>query len=177
MGDVPATVVIPPCGRRPDVKANLRAGRPASVLVALGALAIVIAVQLALALLVARSGAVAVGWGQFLFAAVVAVLLLVELARRSRLAWLWGRYLTFFLAALETAALAVGVVQRQITWWQVATGFAGLALPLLVVSIALSRSKAYAYYDLVCPICGARTSFGATFLFRQARCRGCDNVW
>jgi hypothetical protein len=157
------------------VKANVRAGRPASVLVALGALAIAIAVQLALALLVARSGAV--GWGQFLFAAVLAVVLLVELGRRSRLAWLWGKYLTSFLAALETAALVVAVVQRQITWWLVAAGFAGLALPLLVVSIALSRSAAYAYYDLVCPVCGTRTSLGATFLFRQARCRGCDNVW
>jgi hypothetical protein len=142
---------------------------------ALAALSVVIAVQLALALAVARSRAV--GWGQFLFAAVVAVLLLVELARRSRLAWLWGRYLTFFLAALETAALAIGVVQRQLGWWQLAAGLAGLVLPLLVVSIALSRRASYAYYDLVCPSCGTRTSLGATFLFRQARCRSCDNVW
>jgi hypothetical protein len=157
------------------VKANARIRRPASVIVALGALTVVIAVQLALALLVVRSGAV--GWGQFLFAAVFAVVLLVELARRSRLAWLWGRYLTFFLAALEMAALVIGLVQRQIAWWQVAVGFAGLALPLLVVSIALSRSGAYAYYDLVCPACGSRTSLGATLLFREARCRSCHNVW
>jgi hypothetical protein len=157
------------------VKANAPDRRPASVRVALLALGVVLAAQLALALLVARGGAV--GWGQFLFAAVVAVLLLVELARRSRLAWLWGRYLTFFLAALETAALVVGALRGQLGWWQLAAGFAGLALPLLAVSLALSRPSAYAYYDLLCPVCGTRTSLGATFLFRQARCRSCDNVW
>jgi hypothetical protein len=158
------------------VKGTVRASRPASVIVALAALAVVIAVQLALALLVARAGA-AVGWGQFLFAAVVAVVLLVELARRSRLAWLWGRHLAFVLAALETAALAIGLLRRELAWSQAALGFGGLALPLLVVSIALSRSAAFGYYDLVCPACGKRTSLGATFLFRQARCRSCDNVW
>ena len=152
-----------------------RALPPPTVIVALAALGVVIAVQLALALLVARSGAV--GWGQFLFAAVVAGVLLAGLARASRLAWLWGRYLTFFLAALEAAALAVGIVQRQVGAGQVAIAAAGLILPLLVVAFALSRPSAYAFYDLVCPACGARTSIGSTFLFREARCRSCRNVW
>jgi hypothetical protein len=152
-----------------------RALPPPAVIVALAALAIVVVVELALALLVARSGAV--GWGQFLFAAVVAAVLLAGLARGSRLAWLWGRYLTFFLAALEVAALAVGIVERQVGAGQVAIAVAGLILPLLVVAIALSRPSAYAFYDLVCPACGARTSIGSTFLFREARCRSCRNVW
>jgi hypothetical protein len=152
-----------------------RAKPPPSVLVALAALGIATAVQLALALLVVRRGAV--GWGQFLFAAVVAVVLLAGLARRSRLAWLWGRYLTAFLAVLEAAALAVGVVHGQLAWRAVAIAALGLILPLVVTSVALARRSAYAFYDLVCPACGARTSLGSTLLFREARCRSCQNVW
>jgi len=50
-------------------------------------------------------------------------------------------------------------------------------LPLFVAGIALGRPTAYAFFDLVCPVCAARTGLGADFLFRQARCRKCENVW
>jgi len=153
----------------------VRALPPASVGTALAAFGVVIAVQLTLLVFAARSGAV--GWGQFLFAAVFASVLLIGLARRSRLAWLWSRFLTLALAILEAVALTMGTVQRQIGAGQLAIGVFGLVLPLAAVSWALSRQSAYAHYDLVCPECGARTSLGATFLFREARCRKCQNVW
>lgn len=152
-----------------------RRSPPASVAAAIAALGVATAVQLALALLVVRAGSV--GWGQFLFAAVVAVALLAGLARRSRLAWLWGRYLTAFLAVLEAAAIAVGLARHQIGVGLLAVGALGLVLPLVVVSVALSRPSAFAFYGLVCPACGSRTSLGSTFLFREARCRSCQNVW
>jgi hypothetical protein len=153
----------------------VRALPPPSVVTALSAFAVAIAVQLALVVFAARSGAV--GSWQFLFAAVLASVLLVGLALRSRLAWLWSRFLTLALAVMEALALIVGAVRGQIGAGQLAIGVVGLVLPLAAVSLGLSRRSAYAYYGLVCPACGARTSLGATFLFREARCRTCQNVW
>jgi hypothetical protein len=146
---------------------------PWSVRVAIASLAVFIAVQTTIALPVVRAGQL--GWAQSLLPAVLLLLLLGGLLRGSRLAWLWGRYLGFVLAAF--------VVVIVIATWRGTPAVAkaillvGLALPVAGMSVALGRPSAFGWFRLVCPECGARTSRGADFLFRQARCRSCGQTF
>ena len=104
-------------------------------------------------------------------------LLMAGLARGARLAWLWGRWLTLLLAVVMAAAIVAGAVRGELGPATIASALGGIALPLLVAGLALGRPSAFAFFDLVCPTCDARTGLGADLLFRQARCRRCDNVW
>jgi hypothetical protein len=153
----------------------MRRRRPPSVWVAICALGTVVAVQAYLAFRFGRTADV--GAVTYAFAALLWVLLLAGLLRGARLAWLWGRYLTLLLAVVMASALAVAAVRGEAKPLVVGLAFAGLVLPLAAASVALGRRSAYAYFDLVCPACAARSGFGADFLFRQARCRKCDTVW
>jgi uncharacterized membrane protein len=139
------------------------------------ALGVVTVLQAILALLFAGGGQV--GWAMYAFAALLFALLLAGLLRGSRLAWLWGRYIAIILAVVVTASVVSGYVRHQAGALVLALSLLGLAAPLLVAGVALGRPSAYAFYDLVCPTCGTRTGLGADFLFRQARCRSCKNVW
>ncbi len=149
--------------------------RPPSIWIALLALVVVVAFQAALAVFVARSGQV--GWAMYAFAGVLWLLVVAGVLRGSRLAWLWARYLTLALGALVTGVVIASAVRRELRALDIALALLGLALPLFVTGIALSRRSAYAYFDLVCPTCAARTGLGADLLFRHARCRSCQNVW
>lgn len=148
---------------------------PLAVWTASAALAVVIAVQAALALLFVRGGQV--GWGMYAFAALFFASLVTGIARGSRLAWLWGRYISIVLGAVVTASVVAGFVRGQAGSLVLALSLAGIAAPLFAAGVALSRPSAYAFYDLVCPSCGARTALGADLLFREARCRRCQAVW
>src|SRR5512142_1177950 len=143
----------------------MRRNRPLSVWVALCALGVVIVAQIALALRFARSGEV--GWGMYAFAGVLWAVLVAGLARGARLAWLWGRYLTVMLGIVMMATVAFAAARRQLDW-TVALGLGAIALPLFTAGIALGRPSAFAFFDLVCPECSARTGLGADFLFHQA---------
>ncbi len=147
---------------------------PPSVWIAVAAL-VAVAVQATVALVSAGSGDA--GWAMYAFGGVLWVLLIAGLLRRSRLAWLWGRYLTLVLALMLTAMVAAGAVRHQLAVRQVALALLGLALPLFIATLALGRRAAFDFFGLVCPVCAARTTLGADFLFRQARCRTCHNVW
>jgi hypothetical protein len=147
---------------------------PTSVWAAAASLAVVTIVQIALAVL---AGGGELGWGQFLFAAVLAATLLTGLLRGSRLAWMWGRHLSLFLAVLVSARTVLAVVRGEAVAWLTAVVVLGMALPLLLASLALSRRSAIAFYELVCPLCRRESRAGADFLFRKARCAGCGNVW
>jgi hypothetical protein len=153
----------------------MRRSRPLSVWVAIGALSVVVVAQAALALWFARSGEV--GWGMYAFAGLLWLLLVVGLARGARLAWLWGRYLTVILGIVMAATVVLAALRHELHGSVLALGIGGLALPLFTAGIALGRRSAYAFFDLVCPACSARTGLGADFLFHQARCRHCDHVW
>src|SRR5512133_1115879 len=118
--------------------------RPPSVWVAIAALCAVIVVQIALALAFARSGEV--GWGMYAFAGLLWVLLLSGIVRGARLAWLWGRYLTVSLGVVMAATVVLAIAGHVLQPSVVALGIGGLALPLFVVGIALSRPAAYAYF-------------------------------
>ncbi len=138
-------------------------------------MAVVTVLQAILAWLFARGGQV--GWGMYAFAALLFALLLGGLVSGSRLAWLWGRYITIALAVVVSASVVSGYVRNEAGALVLALSLLGIAAPLLVAGIALGRPSAYAFYDLVCPTCGARTGLGADLLFREARCRRCKTVW
>ncbi len=148
---------------------------PPSVWAALAAILVVVGVQIALAAFVAR--AAPVGWGMYVVAAVLGGVLLTGLVRRSRLAWLWGRYLSLFLAAVLAARLALAVARGEATLPGAGIMLLGFVLPLAVAGLALARPAACAWYRLVCPRCGKRTSLGADLAFTKARCRSCGEVW
>ncbi len=153
----------------------MRRTPPASVIVALASLTLVIVLQVALTLTFAGQGQV--GWAMYAFAALLWGLLFVGLLRRSRLAWLWTRYLSIVLGAVLCGTVATGLVRHELPPGVAAIAVGALALPLFVAGIALGRPSTYPYFDLVCPTCSARTGLGSDLLFRQARCRVCQTVW
>ncbi len=153
----------------------MRRPLPPAVWIAVAALAVVVVLQVALALLFARSGQV--GWGMYAFAALLWALLVGGLYRGARLAWLWARYMALILGGVVTAAVVLGFLRHEVAPTVLALSLLGLSLPLFAAGLALGRASAYAFFDLVCRTCGARTGLGADFLFRQARCRKCKAVW
>lgn len=147
---------------------------PTSVRAATAALAFVAAVQIALLAFLASQRLAA--WGQNLVAIGAVGLLLIGLLRRWRLAWLWGRFLGFFLAALLSAS-AWAAWRDGATPVLLAIPLLGLAAPLLVMSLALGRDSAPAWFDLTCPECGAAGALPADLRFSRARCRRCQHAW
>jgi hypothetical protein len=147
---------------------------PASIWAAAAALFVAIA---ALAFLTSRVQEGRPGWGQIAFAALLGALILGGILGRRRLAWLWGHYLSLLLALLQGATFASALYQGVDFPLEVEAILAGIAAALLLAFWALGRRSALAYFDLVCPACSTVSRTGADFLFRQARCRKCGNVW
>jgi len=152
-----------------------RAKPPASIHAASLLLLLTASVQAGAALILSASNAA--GFAQWLFAAVVMGLLLWGIFRGYRLAWLWGRYLTLVLAAVVLATVALGLWLGRLRWVQAAVMLGGIVVPMGVVGVALGRPSARRWFDLYCPKCGAPSSRGKDFLFRQARCVKCGEIW
>jgi hypothetical protein len=148
---------------------------PGSIHLASLSLLLAASVQAGVALLASATSGV--GFAQWIFAAAVMGILLWGIARGYRLAWLWGRYLTLFLGATVLVGLAVGLWKGQVPWRIAAVMGGGLALPLFVTALALGRPSALAWFDMYCPGCGKATGRGNDFLFREARCRSCGDVF
>ncbi len=148
---------------------------PRSIHLASLSLLLAASVQAGVALLVSSSSKV--GFAQWIFAAAVMGVLLWGIGRGYRLAWLWGRYLTLFLSAMVLVSLGLGLWKGGLPWSVAAVMLAGLVIPLAATSIALGRPSAVEWFDLLCPKCGTAASRGKDFLFRQARCVSCGNVW
>ena len=150
-------------------------GRPASIRLAVLALAFAIAVQVVL--MVRMAGEASVTWAQSLFAAAVFGMLLWGIAGGDRLAWLWGRYLTLLLAVIQLAG-AVAIARAGPAAWRVlALVVGGIVAPLAITSAALGRRSAFEFFGLVCPECGTTARRGVDFLFRAARCPRCGHLW
>jgi hypothetical protein len=148
---------------------------PPSIHVASLSLLLAASVQVGVALLASASSKV--GFGQWLFAAVVLGVLLWGIARGYRLAWLWGRYLTLFLGAVVAVGLGVGLWKGEVPWKIGAIMGLGLVLPLLATTVALGRPSALRWFALYCPGCGNASGRSADFLFREARCKRCGDVF
>lgn len=116
-------------------------------------------------------------WGRMIFAVLVAVLVLGGILGRRRLAWLWGHYLSLVLAALSAISLGVQLWRGWPLFHETTLFVASSAVCLAVASAALGRRSALEYFDLVCPSCLTPSRVGNDFLFREARCRKCGNVW
>jgi hypothetical protein len=117
------------------------------------------------------------GWAQIIFAALVGALVLGGILGRRRLAWLWGHYLSLLLALLQAATFGTALYQGVAFPLGVMLLLGGIVVALLIAWFALGRRSSLEYFGLVCPACGTPSRMGADFLFRQARCRKCGNVW
>jgi hypothetical protein len=148
---------------------------PRSVHVASLSLLLVASVQAGVALLVSTTSGP--GFAQWVFAAAVMGVLLWGIARGYRLAWLWGRYLGVVLAVTVVVAVGLGLWKGQVPWTIAAIMAGGVAVPLLVASAALGRPSSLRWFELYCPGCGAATNRGNDFLFREARCKACGDVF
>ncbi|MEI7704862.1 MAG: hypothetical protein WCK73_09705 [Deltaproteobacteria bacterium] len=148
---------------------------PRSIHVASISLLLAASVQAGVAFLVSSTNGV--GFAQWIFAVVVMGVLVWGIARGYRLAWLWGRWLTLFLAATVLAGLGLGFWKGELPWRLAAVMLAGLVLPLVTTSIALGRRSAFEWFALRCPGCGKVTGRGNDFLFREARCGKCGDVF
>jgi len=151
----------------------VKRGAPASIWVAGAALFLAIAALTSLTAGADRRPA----WGQLAFAGLLAALILGGILGKRRLAWLWGHYLSLFLALIQGATLGLAWWRGAPVPWQVALVLSGVAAAFLAAFLALGRRSALAWFDLVCPACGTPSRMGADFLFRQARCRQCGEVW
>jgi hypothetical protein len=148
---------------------------PPSIHAASLSLLLAISVMAGAAWLVA--GQSQVGLTQYVILGGLFGLLLVGMVRAYRLAWLWGRYLTFVLALLVLVIVGGGLLKGGVALGYAALLLLGLAAPLFAVSLALGRRSALEWFDLVCPQCGTAAARGKDFLFKQARCAKCKNVW
>ncbi len=148
---------------------------PPSIHLASLSLLLAASVQVGVALLASASSTV--GFAQWVFAAVVLGVLRWGIARGYRLAWLWGRYLTLFLGAVVAVGLGVGLWRGEVPRRIAAVMAFGLVLPLLTTAVALGRPSALRWFDLYCPGCGKATGRGNDFLFREARCKACGDVF
>ncbi len=151
----------------------MKKGAPASIWVAGAALFLAIAALTFLTAGVDRRPA----WGQLAFAGLLGVLVLGGILGRRRLAWLWGHYLSLFLALIQGATLGLAWWRGVPVPWQAALTLGGVSAAFLAAFVALGRRSALAWFDLLCPSCGTPSRMGADFLFREARCRKCDEVW
>jgi hypothetical protein len=153
--------------------AGARGRIPAAIWISAASLFAAIA---ALAFLTAEAGGDRPGWAQIAFAALLGALILGGLLGRRRLAWLWGHYLSLFLGVIQGGTLAYAVARGSMP---LVPGLllGAVVAALLVAFWSLGRRSSLEYFDLVCPGCGTPSRMGADFLFRQARCRKCGNVW
>jgi len=154
-----------------------RTARPIPASIWTSAAALLVAVVAQTLLVAGQEAKARPGWDRVAFAGLVAVLVLGGLLARRRLAWLWGHYLALLLGALTAFSLGVQLWRGWPLLHETTLYMASSAFGLAVASAALGRRSAMAYFDLVCPACLAPSRMGNDFLFREARCRACGNVW
>jgi hypothetical protein len=154
---------------------------PASILVTITALSVILGLNCALGILALTQDptaivrvAVSMGLG---------ALLLLGMIFGQRLAWQWGRILGILAAVLMTIGAVVGFFSTRAaqvpSWVSVLSGSILLvqAACLYTIFFALGQRSAKLHFGLKCPVCGELTNKAADFFFNRAKCKGCGNVW
>lgn len=139
----------------------MRVGIPASVLVALVALAVYV-----LAAWVIQIEWYGAAITQLLPSSILPGLIAYGFVRRHRAAWQWGRLVALGMALL---LVIVSILERE--------PLLALAVPLFAVGIALGRPSAREWFGMACPVCGAQRSRPVDPFYNRARCKACQNVW
>jgi predicted Zn finger-like uncharacterized protein len=170
-----------------DIDLARRRSMPGSVIIAVVAMGIMLAMELTLSLLVLavgnlppdRLGGVL---GRMAVSVVLGGLVLWGLIVGHRLAWQWGRILGLLGALLMLLAgvvtLTAGPPQNSSLAKLVIGGislFVSACLFTIVFSLASRSAKIY--FALRCPECGKFTSAAADFFFNKAKCKNCGEIW
>jgi hypothetical protein len=154
---------------------------PASMIVAITAMALIVALNVGLGILAALHDP-----AQLLRVAIsggLGALILLGLVFGHRLAWQWGRILGILAAVLLTLAAVLSFFgQRNIrgpAWVRTLEGgvFLFQAICLYTIFFALGTPSARLFFRLRCPLCGEFTSTAADFFFNRALCKRCPKAW
>jgi hypothetical protein len=154
---------------------------PASIIVTLTALSLIIALNFVLGMLaLAHNPAEIV---RVATAMVLGALLLLGMVLGHRLAWQWGR----ILGLLAAMFLTLGTVGFLLSFDGVpgprwAKRLQAIILliqtaSLYIIFFALGRHSARHHFRLQCPMCHRFTNSAGDFFFTRAKCKYCDTIW
>jgi hypothetical protein len=160
---------------------------PGSVMLAIAALGLMLALELGTTLLVLVAGNLPPAQlgrllGQAAVRGILSALVLWGLIAGHRLAWQWGRVLGLLGALLMLlvgiVSFAGGPVAGGILAKLVMSGAAlFISACLFTIVFALGTQSAKKYFRLRCPECGRYTNSAADFFFNQAKCKNCGEIW
>lgn len=160
---------------------------PGSVVVAIVAMSILLALELLLGVLsltVAVLDPAQLGkvFGQIIGTIVIGGLILWGLIVGHRLAWQWGRVLAMLGAVLMVLLAVVtlaGGSQEFSPTVRVVMGAVAFVFSacLFTITFSLGTARAKEYFQLRCASCGRFTSAAGDFFFNTAKCKRCGNKW
>jgi len=160
---------------------------PGSVMAAIAALGLMLALELGMHLLVLVIGNLQPAQlgqllGRLAFSVIVGGLILWGLIAGHRLAWQWGRVLGLLGALLMLLvgilAFTAGPVQGGMLARLVMGGVTlFISACLFTIVFSLGTQSAKKYFRLRCPECGRYTSSAADFFFNEAKCKKCGEIW
>jgi predicted Zn finger-like uncharacterized protein len=172
---------------RHDDDEEPRRGMPGSVMLAIAALGLMLALELGTTLLVLVAGNLPPAQlgrllGQAAVRVILSALVLWGLIAGHRLAWQWGRVLGLLGALLMLlvgiVSFAGGPVQGGMLAKLVMSGAAlFISACLFTIVFSLGTQSAKKYFRLRCPECGRYTSSAADFFFNEAKCKNCGEIW
>ena len=110
-------------------------------------------------------------------APVLAFIILIYLLKKNRLAWQWGRLGMVVTAIFVPLLIGAHVYDGKATIHELIAQVILMALPALIIAIALSRPQAKSYFRLVCPQCQSMAVKAADLFYRRVKCKKCGNVW
>jgi hypothetical protein len=108
----------------------------------------------------------------------IQALFLYGLIKRNRSAWLYLRLASFALAIVVIPVIQGARVfdgKEELSVYLLNLGL--IALPALVMAVALSLPSARVYFRMVCPQCQSLSVKGANLLFSKLKCKKCGNNW
>jgi hypothetical protein len=171
----------PPGTIPPSAPNQPNRNKPASVIVAIVALLVLLGVNSLGGLsqgIANRATLIQLG-----VTVVMGGLILWGLIVGHRLAWQWGRLIgilasLFYLISLVIVFAATSHVENAALVRLIAIGILGVQIAcMLTIFFSLGQPSAKQYFNLRCPQCGRFTKQAADFLFNKAKCGQCRTAW